>query len=116
VAKRNTDGRDGQPDRRATRKEATLRERLADADKLVAKRTAQLVVATAERDDAAIRLAEVAGYSVEGYCLREKTRVTIRDAAPIVLANGHHALAGTCPACGARVVRMTRGRAIAVTA
>ena len=70
------------------------------------------VAATAERDDAAIRLAEVAGYTVEGYCLRERTRVTIRDAAPIVLANGHRALAGSCPACGARVVRMTRGRVV----
>ena len=70
------------------------------------------LAATAERDEAAIRLAEVAGYTVEGYCLRERTRVTIRDAAPIVLANGHRALAGSCPACGARVVRMTRGRAV----
>ena len=104
MAKRKTDADVAQHDRRATRKEAGLRDRLADAEKLVA--------ATAERDEAAIRLAEVAGYTVEGYCLRERTRVTIRDAAPIVLANGHRALAGSCPACGARVVRMTRGRVV----
>lgn len=96
---------------RATRKETILRDRLADAEKLVAKRTAQLAAAIAERDEATIGLAAVAGYSVEAYCLREKTRVTIRDAAPIVLSNGRSALAGTCPSCGARVVRMTRGRA-----
>lgn len=112
MAKRKTDAIVTQGDRRATRKETVLRDRLADAEKLVAKRTAQLVAATAERDDAAIRLAEVAGYTVEGYCLRERTRVTIRDATPVVLANGHHALAGSCPACGARVVRMTRGRVL----
>jgi len=99
-------------DRRTTRKETVLRDRLAAAEKLVAKRAAQLLAATAERDEAAVRLAEVAGYTVEGYCLRERTRVTIRDAMPIVLANGHRALAGSCPACGARVVRMTRGRAV----
>ena len=112
MAKQKTDASDTQHDRRTTRKEAVLRDRLADAEKLVAKRAAQLEDATAERDDAAIRLAEVAGYTVEGYCLRERTRVTIRDAAPIVLANGHRALAGSCPACGARVVRMTRGRVV----
>ncbi len=111
VAKQKTEARVAQHDGRAKRKETILRDRLADAEKLVAKRTAQLVAATNERDEAAVRLAEVAGYSVEGYCLREKIRVTIRDATPIVLANGHRALAGTCPGCGARVVRMTRGRA-----
>jgi hypothetical protein len=112
VAKQKTDASVTQHERRSTRKDTILRDRLADAEKLVAKRTAQLVAATAERDEAAIRLAEVVGYSVEGYCLREKTRVTIRDAAPIVLSNGRRALAGTCPACGARVVRMTRGRVV----
>jgi hypothetical protein len=112
VAKGKTDAKVTERDRRTTRKETLLRDRLADAEKLVAKRAAQLQAATAERDDAAFRLAEVAGYTVEGYCLRERTRVTIRDATPIVLANGHRALAGSCPACGARVVRMTRGLAV----
>jgi hypothetical protein len=115
VAKQKTDESGTQQDRRATKKVTILRDRLADTEKLVAKRATQLVAATAERDDAAIRLAEVAGYTVEGYCLRERTRVTIRDAAPIVLANGHRALAGSCPACGARVVRMTRGRVVPVS-
>jgi len=115
VAKRKTDASVTQHDRRAARKETILRERLADAEKLVVKRAAQLMAATAERDDAANRLAEVAGYTVEGYCLRERTRVTIRDAAPIVLSNGQRALAGSCPACGARVVRMTRGRLLAAS-
>jgi predicted RNA-binding Zn-ribbon protein involved in translation (DUF1610 family) len=112
VAKGKTGASVTERDRRTTRKETVLRDRLADAEKLVAKRAGQLLAATAERDEAAVRLAEVAGYTVEGYCLRERTRVTIRDATPIVLANGHRALAGSCPACGARVVRMTRGRAV----
>ena len=115
MAKGKTGASVTERDRRTARKEAVLRDHLADAEKLVAKRAAQLLAATAERDEAAIRLAEVAGYTVEGYCLRERTRVTIRDATPIVLANGHRALAGSCPACGARVVRMTRGRAVPAT-
>ena len=112
MAKGKKDTSETQHERRVPRKETALRDRLADAEQLVAKRTAQLVAATAGRDEAAIRLAELVGYTVEGYCLRERTRVTIRDAAPIVLANGQHALAGSCPACGARVVRMTRGRVV----
>lgn len=42
---------------------------------------------------------------VLGFCLREKRRVAVADAAPIVMRNGRSGLAGTCPSCGARVVR-----------
>ncbi len=111
MAKRKTDAK---VPRQRTRNETKLRDRLADAEKVVAKRTKQLAAAIAERDAAADGLAAVAGYSVEAYCLREKIRVTIRDPAPIVLANGRNALAGTCPGCGARLVRMTRGHAAPV--
>ena len=78
MAKGKTGASVTERDRRTTRKETVLRDRLADAEKLVAKRAAQLLAATAERDEAAGRLAAVAGYTVEGYCLRERTRVTIR--------------------------------------
>lgn len=40
------------------------------------------------------------------YCLRDRRTVTMVDPRPVVLANGRSALAGTCAACGARVVTM----------
>lgn len=41
----------------------------------------------------------------QGYCLREKRTVTITNPEPFVMRNGRAAVAGTCPSCGARVVR-----------
>ena len=41
----------------------------------------------------------------QGYCLREKRTVTIVNPQPFVMRNGRTATAGTCPSCGARVVR-----------
>jgi hypothetical protein len=40
------------------------------------------------------------------YCLRDRRTVVVVDPRPVVLANGRHALTGTCEACGARVVTM----------
>ena len=42
---------------------------------------------------------------LQGYCLREKRTVTIANPQPFVMRNGRTATAGTCPSCGARVVR-----------
>jgi Domain of unknown function (DUF5679) len=44
-----------------------------------------------------------------GYCMREKLRVPIANAKPVVLANGRHALSGTCVRCGAGVVAIVAG-------
>jgi hypothetical protein len=41
----------------------------------------------------------------QGYCLRERRTVTIANPQPFVMRNGRTATAGTCPSCGARVVR-----------
>jgi hypothetical protein len=51
------------------------------------------------------------GVAVAGYCLRERRRVTIVDATPVVLRNGRAAMAGTCPECGVRIVSMGSPRA-----
>lgn len=40
-----------------------------------------------------------------GYCLRERRRVGMVDVTEIVMRNGRRGLAGSCPACGCRVVR-----------
>jgi Domain of unknown function (DUF5679) len=39
------------------------------------------------------------------YCLRERRSVAIADPSPIVMRNGRTGVAGTCPGCGARLVR-----------
>ena len=100
------------------RQAAKAREGEAPRD-LVAKRERQLD--KAQRHGAAIQ-AEIASLegaapaadaaastgAVEGprgYCLREKRTVTIANPEPIVMRNGRTATAGTCPSCGARIVR-----------
>ncbi|HEY6570101.1 MAG TPA: DUF5679 domain-containing protein [Candidatus Limnocylindrales bacterium] len=40
-----------------------------------------------------------------GYCLREKRTVTIANPEPMVMRNGRTGTSGTCPSCGARIVR-----------
>jgi chromosome segregation ATPase len=52
-----------------------------------------------------------AGARVAAYCLRERRRVEMTDAAPMTLRNGRSALAGTCPSCGARIVSMAAAQA-----
>jgi hypothetical protein len=99
------------------RQAAKARDREAPRD-LIAKRERQLD--KAQRRGAAIQ-AEIASLegapaadaaastgAVEGprgYCLREKRTVTILGPEPIVMRNGRTATAGTCPSCGARIVR-----------
>lgn len=59
--------------------------------------------------DAAPPAATQAGSSSEAvtaFCLRQKKRVTLQNPEPVTLRNGRRALAGTCPECGARIVRM----------
>ena len=47
-----------------------------------------------------------AGDAPMAYCMKERTRVTIADPRPIVLANGRRAVSGTCSQCGSRVMRL----------
>jgi hypothetical protein len=151
-------------DKRAARQRSALEAELAKADKLIAKRTAQLQAANAERAKVATRLSAAgapapakaavkptakpaakaatakpaakaaptkaapakaapakaapakaapakakAAASTSGpmaYCLRDKTRVAMVGAKAVVLAGGRKGVAGTCPKCGAKLVRL----------
>ena len=46
---------------------------------------------------------------VEGYCVKERKKVLIKDPEPTVAKNGREAVRGTCPDCGATIFRFGRG-------
>lgn len=103
--------------RQLAKRLATMKRRLAKAEAMVAKRSAQLEAASARRSELVERLAALSGAVSEpretgtpevvlAYCIRERTRVTMRDPRPVVLTNGRNALAGTCTSCGAKVMRL----------
>ncbi len=86
----------------------------ADAAELHAKRSRQLE--RAQRRSAALEAElKALGHTgtgtvatapgPEAWCLRERKRVAMVGAAPMTMRNGRAAVAGTCPSCGARVVR-----------
>jgi len=98
-------------ERRATeRKLAALEAEIASTDKLLAKRRAQLAWAATRRSTLTAKLARLtAKHEIPGpsaYCLRERLHVAMSGAHPVTLANGRPATAGTCPSCGARLVRI----------
>ena len=43
------------------------------------------------------------------YCIKDRQRVSIVAARRVVLANGRPAVAGLCPSCGSKVVRLGAG-------
>lgn len=42
----------------------------------------------------------------EAYCTKCRTKREIQDARETTLANGRHALQGTCPICGTKLLRV----------
>jgi Domain of unknown function (DUF5679) len=102
--------------RRAARRRADLEARLRSAEQLVAKRTKQLALASAKEVSLRSRLTELAdpaespevtgAAGPRGYCIKDRRQVAIADPRAVVLANGRHAIAGTCPDCGSRLVRL----------
>lgn len=108
-------GRAGKQQRRqAARKLARLEARLASADRLVAKRTRQLGSASARRASLAAKLARRSAATGDtpgpmAYCLKDRRQVVIGGAQPVVLPSGRRAIAGTCPSCGSKVVRLAAG-------
>ena len=109
-ANASTDGSDrpaAKTRRRAARERRALEAKLADADRLIAKRTAQLGDASSRRTKLVARLARLPADETGGptaYCLKDRVRVTVRDPRPMVLANGRSAIGGTCPICRSKVV------------
>src|SRR6266849_1711758 len=51
------------------------------------------------------------GEKVEGYCLKDKRKVEMKDPHPITMKNGKPATVGTCPLCGTKLYRI--GNAVA---
>ena len=51
------------------------------------------------------------GESLEGYCLKDKKKVEMKDPQPITMKNGKPATIGTCPNCGTKIYKI--GKAVA---
>ncbi len=43
---------------------------------------------------------------MEGYCLKDKRKVEMKDPQPITMKNGKPATVGTCPHCGTKIYRI----------
>ncbi|HEY2598766.1 MAG TPA: DUF5679 domain-containing protein [Candidatus Dormibacteraeota bacterium] len=48
---------------------------------------------------------------MEGYCLKDKRKVEMKDPQPITMKNGKPATTGTCPHCGTKIYKI--GKAVA---
>jgi uncharacterized protein DUF5679 len=46
------------------------------------------------------------GDLVEGYCLKDKRKVEMKDPQPITMKNGKPATVGTCPFCGTKIYKI----------
>jgi hypothetical protein len=46
------------------------------------------------------------GEFVEGYCLKDKRKVEMKDPQPITMKNGKPATVGTCPFCGTKIYKI----------
>jgi Domain of unknown function (DUF5679) len=46
------------------------------------------------------------GVLVEGYCLKDKKKVEMKDPTPITMKNGKPATVGTCPFCGTKIYKI----------
>src|ERR1700681_2277453 len=44
--------------------------------------------------------------NMEGYCLKDKKKVEMKDPHPITMKNGKPATVGTCPICGTKIYRI----------
>jgi ssDNA-binding Zn-finger/Zn-ribbon topoisomerase 1 len=51
------------------------------------------------------------GTQMEGYCLKDKRRVEIKDPQTITMKNGKPATIGTCPICGTKIYRIGKSPA-----
>jgi hypothetical protein len=42
----------------------------------------------------------------EGYCVKERKKVEIKDAKQVTMKNGRPAIQGVCPDCGTKIFRI----------
>jgi hypothetical protein len=85
---------------RARRRAAALEARIASL-----RPTRAVASGEAALDGASAAVAVAVTGEVRGYCLRDRMTVVIADPRFVPMRNGRNGVAGTCPACGARVVR-----------
>ncbi|TAN34153.1 hypothetical protein EPN29_04180 [bacterium] len=52
------------------------------------------------------RISNKDGDLVEGYCLKDKKKVEMKDPQPITMKNGKPATVGTCPNCGTKIYKI----------
>ena len=96
--------------RASARKRVSIEAAIGATDQKVAKRRAQLASAVGKRAALSAKLArldvsdDAAGPTA--YCIKERRQVQIGGAHALVLANGRSAIAGTCPSCGSKLVRI----------
>jgi len=50
------------------------------------------------------------GDLVEGYCLKDKRKVEMKDPQPITMKNGKPATVGTCPYCGTKIYKIGKAQ------
>lgn len=43
---------------------------------------------------------------VEGYCVKERKKVEIKDPQQVTMKNGRPAVQGTCPDCGTKIFKI----------
>jgi hypothetical protein len=96
------------------RKREAVEAKLASADRLIEKRRSQLRSASARRTSIAAKLARLLAPTGEtsptvAYCIKDRRQVEIAGAHAVVLANGRPAIAGLCPSCGSKVMRLGAG-------
>ena len=50
------------------------------------------------------------GDSLEGYCLKDKMKVEMKDPQQITMKNGKPATVGTCPKCGTKIYKIGKAK------
>jgi uncharacterized protein DUF5679 len=48
---------------------------------------------------------EATAEAVEGYCVKERKKVRIKDPQPTMTKSGRQAVKGSCPDCGSKIFR-----------
>jgi len=57
------------------------------------------------REDAATRHGKETSMP-EGYCVKERKKVEIKDAKQVTMKNGRPAIQGVCPDCGTKIFKI----------
>jgi hypothetical protein len=59
-----------------------------------------------DAEDAATRHGKEASTMPEGYCVKERKKVEIKDPRQVTMKNGRPAIRGACPDCGTKIFKI----------